>query len=102
MDSRPLIALALVAACAGPVPSAKIIAVAPSPEPGHERVTVAVRNDGGHGEVTLELTLRGHGGIVVRDMRHVDMDSHQRLSLAIDIAAPADTYTASVDVRYPD
>lgn len=102
MDSRALIVLALAAACAGPEPSAKIVAVERSPEPGHERVTVDVRNDGGHGEVTLELTLHGHGGVVVRDTRHVDMESHERLSVAIDVPAPPDTYTASIDVRYPD
>lgn len=104
MGARTLIAIAAaaVAACTGPDPSATVRAVAPSPQPGHERVTVDVANSGRHGEVTLELTLRGRTGAVIRETRNLEMDGHQRLSLVIDVAAPLDTYAATVVAKYPD
>ena len=102
MGARALIAILLAAACAGPDPSAAVISVAPSPEPGKERVMLHVRNDGRHGEVTLELTPRGRGGRMVRDTLHIDMKAHERLEVAVDVPAPADSYTATVQAKYPD
>jgi len=101
MDTRALIASMLVA-CTGPQPRAEVVMVASSPVPGHERVTLTVRNDGRHGEVTLEIKLRGTNGIVMRDTRNIEMHGDEQLSLAVDIAAPAGTYTATALAKYPD
>ncbi|HEX5061301.1 MAG TPA: hypothetical protein VFV99_18165 [Kofleriaceae bacterium] len=101
MDTRALIACLLVA-CTGPKPHAEVVTVAPSPVPGHERVTLAVRNDGRHGEVTLEITLRGASGSVLHDTHHIDVQADERISVVVDIAAPADAYTATVEAQYPD
>ena len=97
-----MIAVALVAACAGPEPSARIVTVAPSPEPGHERVAIAVHNAGGEGEITLEVTLRAPGGRSIRKTETVDLEAHERLSLTVDVPAPPDDYTATVSAKYPD
>jgi hypothetical protein len=102
VGARALIALALVAACAGPRPSVSVVAVAPSPQPGHERVTLAVRNAGGHGEIELAITLRGRDGSVVRDTRTLDLDAGQRVVVAIDVAAPPGQYAATASALYPD
>lgn len=102
MGARAVIALALAAACAGPAPSAEIVAVTPSPEPGHERALVAVHNAGGQGEVTIEVTLHAQGGRPIRETKTLDMEAHERLSLTIDVPAPAGDYTATVAAKYPD
>ena len=91
-----------VAACRGPDPSGSVVAVAPSPVPGHERVEVALVNRGRHGEVTVVVRLADDRGGARSEQRTVDMGGDERLSLAVDIAAPPGTYTATVDVQYPD
>ena len=102
MGARSLIVLALAVGCRGPDPSVRDVVVARSPEPGHQRVELVLANAGRHGEVTLEITLRGQGGRMVRDTRHVDIERHEQLALSFDIAAPADAYAATVKARYPD
>lgn len=99
MAARSLILLALVA-CAGPVPSVDHIAVIASPLPGHVRVTGELVNRGGHGDVELVITLRGPSTIRADQM--IDVKDGEHLSLAIDVAAPAGAYTATVDAEYPN
>jgi hypothetical protein len=102
MVTRSLIlALALaLAACAGPSPVVDHVAVAPSPVPGHMRVTGTLTNHGGGGTVELVITL--HGAATVRDQETLALDDHQRVDLAIDVAAPPGNYTADVLAQYPN
>jgi hypothetical protein len=99
MAARSVI-LVLLAACAGPVPSVEHVAVAPSPLPGHVRITGTLINRGGTGTVELHLELRGK--TTLRQDELVEVHPHEQLELAYDLAAPADTYTATIDAEYPN
>jgi hypothetical protein len=100
MVARSLIlALALVG-CAGPSPNVEGVAVTPSPLPGHMRVTGTLINHGGGGTVELVVTLRG--AATIRTDQTLEVDAHQRVELAIDVAAPAGSYTADVEAQYPN
>lgn len=93
----------VLAACSGPRPQAEVLAISPSPQPGHERVTVGVRNEGpGHGEVEIEIILTSPRGIRFRETHTVELEQEERIQLAVDIAAPPDTYVATVEAKYPD
>ena len=100
MVARSLILALALAACAGPSPVVDNVAVAPSPVPGHMRVTGTLTNRGGGGTVELVVTL--HGAATVRADETLAIDAHQRVDLAIDVAAPAGTYTADVQAQYPN
>jgi len=100
MVARSLILALALAACAGPAPVVEGVAVAPSPVPGHMRVTGTLINHGGGGTVQLIVTL--HGPATLRDDEKVEVDAHQRVDLAIDVAGPAGTYTADVHAQYPN
>ena len=100
MVARSLILALALAACAGPAPVVDNVAVAPSPVPGHMRVTGTLINHGGGGTVELVVTL--HGAATLRADETVDVDAHQRVDLAIDIAGPAGTYTAEILAQYPN
>lgn len=100
MVARPLILALALAACAGPAPVVDHVAVAPSPVPGHMRVTGTLMNRGGGGTVELVITL--HGAATVRENETLAIDAHQRVELAIDVAAPPGSYTADVLAQYPN
>jgi hypothetical protein len=100
MVTRSLIVALALAACAGPAPVVEEVAVAPSPVPGHMRVTGTLINHGGGGTVELIVTL--HGAATLRADEKVEIDAHQRVELAIDVAAPAGNNTADVLAQYPN
>lgn len=99
MGPRALI-LAVLVACAGPQPSVDRIEVGASPLPGHVRVTGRLINRGGHGTVEVHVTL--HGPVALRADHTVDVEDHQTVELAIDVAAPAGAYTAEATAEYPN
>jgi hypothetical protein len=101
MDSRALIVLVL-AACMGPKPQARVVSVEASPQPGHERVTIDLANPThGHGEVELQIELHAPARRI-QQTKTVELGSHDHLQVVVDIAAPSDVYTASVEANYPD
>jgi hypothetical protein len=100
MAARSL-ALALLVACAGPATTVDQVAVAASPIPGDVRVTgTLVNHNAGHGTVELEITLRGP--VVVRFSQTMAVEANERLALALDIPAPAGSYSAEVVPVYPN
>lgn len=101
MGSRTLIVVAL-AACMGPKPEAHVVSVAPGPQPGHERVTVDLANPShGEGQVELEIMLHAPARTISAS-KMIDLKPHARLQVVVDIAAPPDIYTATVEADYPD
>lgn len=99
MVARAL-ALAVLAACAGPSARIDGARVEPSPVPGHVRVVGRLINDGGHGTVELDLALHGPAQLVHDET--LDVPAHQAIDLAIDIAAPPGNYTVDADAKYPN
>ncbi|HEY0252042.1 MAG TPA: hypothetical protein VGC41_10970 [Kofleriaceae bacterium] len=101
MVARTLaLALALLAACAGPQPTIENARATPSALPGHVRVTGQLVNHAGHGTVELDIVLRGNS--TIRHDETIDIGGHETTDLAIDIAAPAGDYTVSIEPKYPN
>ena len=94
----------LVAACAGPDPVIERVEVVGSRQPGYVRVELDVANRShGHGQVQIDIWLRsGSPPHTLAAERSLELDDHQRLELAVDIAAPDGHYTAEARAIYPD
>jgi hypothetical protein len=43
-----------------------------------------------------------HGAATIREQETLALDDHQRVDLAIDVAAPSGAYTADVLAQYPN
>ncbi len=103
MGARTLIALALLAACAGPAPAIERATVSPSPRPGCTRVEVEVANHGGAGEIELDFRLRDlRTDAEVHATRHVDVGRGGHVVYTTDIETPPGDYAADVSAAYPD
>ena len=104
MSRWTLVACAVVlAACAGPKPEVESVRVE-RVENGKALVTVAVRNrGGGDGQATVAVTLRdGAGTVVGQDELDVDLQPHERVKVAREIAvAAAKDVVAEAEARYP-
>jgi hypothetical protein len=92
--------LALLVGCAGPQPSIDRVEVGASPLAGHVRVTGRLLNRAGHGTVEVHITL--HGAVTLRADHTIDVEDHQTVELAIDVAAPPGAYTADATAEYPN
>ena len=111
MDPRQVVARLLVVAlaglgtaCSGPRPEVRHVVVVPSPQPGMVRVELDLANlGGGHGNVELDVTLRDLGAARTLVAAHdVELEAHQVVHVAIDIAGPPGQYEPAVSARYPD
>ncbi|HEY1954014.1 MAG TPA: hypothetical protein VGH28_00330 [Polyangiaceae bacterium] len=62
-----------------------------------------VANDGGgEGQVELDVTLTSEDGTRFRDAQTVELHAHDRIRVAVDVAAPPGTYVGAVAAKYPD
>jgi hypothetical protein len=105
VDTRALIAAALLAlaGCQGPRPSVSDVRVTPSPLPGRYRVEAVVTNgSGGEGQIEVRIRLRDRdGGRVIEDERDLELRGRETAHLTADIEAPRGDYDADVKAEYP-
>jgi hypothetical protein len=93
-----------VAECTGPRPVVGDVRLDPPASDGAPyRVEASVTNTGrGHGEVAVTIRLRDEtSGQSVQTDRHIQLDGHETTRVIADLAAPAATYTPSVEAVYP-
>jgi len=79
------------------------VTVTPSPSPGHYRVEALVWNEaGGEGEISVEIRLQDvSSGRTIQQERQLQLRGRDRVTLVVDVAAPAATYRADVRAEYP-
>jgi hypothetical protein len=90
--------------CAGPDPRIEHVDIVASRRSGTVRVALVVVNrSAGHGQVQIKIRLHSNDGAhTLAAERALDIDSHQRLDVTMDIPAPDADYVAEASVVYPD
>jgi hypothetical protein len=65
-------------------------------------VEAVVRNDAaGEGQVSVNVRLHDAAGRTFQKEQSLNLRRREQVMLVVDIEAPAGTYRADVDVRYP-
>lgn len=105
MGARTLAAAVVVLlGCAGPDPHIERVEIIAPRQPGKVRVSLVVLNrSAGHGQVQIKTRLRStNPAHELATESELELDSHQRLELIVDIPAPEADYIAEAEAMYPD
>ncbi len=102
MDAGKLILVALACGlgCAGPSPRVLSVEAAPAGA-GYRAVAVVENRSGGQGEIEVTIDLTDAGGRSFERTEKLDLDGHERKTVAIHFDVPPADYRASAHAEYP-